>query len=138
VTTIAELIAATKGDRSYNDLERDSGNLVSGKRWQQIGAGQPGVKTYPDPESIPGMAKALRVSQEAIVDAYSKALGIEIGTPSQLIMMMPPGTEDLTTDSVRILREIIARFIDADRAAAPATDTGPSVGSVSRIKSRRG
>lgn len=110
------LIASTKGDRSYGDLERASGGKLSGKRWQQIATTK--ILTFPDPLTMPAIAQALDVDVRTVVDAYCESLGLPSVEESPLIRMMPPGTADLTQESVRDLRRIISKFVAADQAAA--------------------
>ena len=73
---IQNMILNGKGDRSYERIARDGGSLFSSKRIQQL-ATTP-MKSFPDPGTIRGLAKALRCSNRAVVLACAESLMIEV------------------------------------------------------------
>lgn len=118
---IRELIDATKGDRSYADLAKASGNKPTRQRWQQLHTQQP--KGFPEPESIQGIAAALHVTPLAVVHAFASSFGIAIKEQSRLVELLPPGVDRLADDDVRQILALIARLTPATRAkVVPLSD----------------
>lgn len=105
---IRELIDATKGDRSYADLAKASGNKPTRQRWQQLHTQQP--KGFPEPASILGIAAALRVTPIAVVHAFAQSFGIVVKEQARLVELLPPGVERLDDDDVRQILALIARL----------------------------
>ena len=71
---LSELLNERKGDRSYEALERDCGGVPKAARLQQIATKPP--KTFPDPDSIRGLARGLRVPERVVLAAAAESLGL--------------------------------------------------------------
>jgi hypothetical protein len=83
--TLQQLIHERRGERSYLDLARESGNRPGLSAWQQWGTGKPRV-SLPDTDSIRGMALALGVSQTEVLLAAARSAGLAVTPhdPSEL------------------------------------------------------
>jgi hypothetical protein len=106
---IRALIEAMKGDRSYADLAKASGNKPTRQRWQQLATDQP--KQFPEPETIHGIAAALRVTPLTVVHAFAESFGIVVKDEPRLVQLLPPGIERLSDDDVRQVVNIAARLV---------------------------
>lgn len=106
---LASLIKARKGDRSYDQLERDAGGKPTAARWQQL-AMKP-QRNFPDPETIHGISRALRVTETEVVMAAARTLGIPVREDSHGSL----STAGLSQDQVHIVRMVIAALADARR-----------------------
>lgn len=106
---LAELISSQKGDRSYDQLERDCGGRPSSKRLQQIVTGQ--LKAFPDPDSIRSLARGLRVSEAAVVLAAAESLGLDVrrALPA-LVEILPAEASDLSEREALAVAELIRAF----------------------------
>lgn len=98
VPTIKELIrSALDSGKSVRELAEESGQLVKFQTFQQLSNSPP--KEFPKkPETITGMALALKVSETAIVLAYAKSLGITVTTGSNLSLRMPADVDKLSPE----------------------------------------
>lgn len=93
--TIQELIARKRGDRTLAQLSADAGGKPSAPRFQQLRAG--GVELFPDPETVRGIARALRVTEWTVTESVLHSLGLAVGPSSgRLERLLPPGVETLT------------------------------------------
>lgn len=117
---LADLIRTAKGDRSYDQLARDSGGKPSAARLQQI-ATIP-LKNFPDPPTIRSLARGLRVTESAVVLAAAESLGLDVRVSgSRLTALLPAGVEDLTDDQVTAVLGVIQTML-----RATSTDTAPA------------
>lgn len=121
---LMELIRATKGDRSYADLERAGGGSPSAKRWQQL-ATKPQAN-FPDPPTIRAMARALGVSESSVIVAAGRSLGLTLDAPEgPLVDLLPPGAKKLTHHQVSAVLAVIRAMLEP--ADAPAKTRGDEV-----------
>lgn len=115
VQTITELVKAQMDvtGRSYRDLEAESersGHRVKFQTFQELGT--VGPKSWPKSvDTIRGLARALGVTEQAIVLAFAKSLGVRLQRSSALAQQLPAEADDLGPE----MRTAILRVI---RAAA--------------------
>lgn len=118
--TLATLVLDHKGDRSYERLSRDCGGEPTGKRLQQIATNP--IKTFPDAETIQGVAQGLGVSVTDVVLASARSLGLQVRTdPGPAAVQLDPAV------AVEETRDAVLAVVRAVRAAAktaPAEQRG--------------
>lgn len=119
---LQELIAACKGDRSYEALEKAGGGSPSSKRWQQI-ATKVDPK-FPDPATIRSIARALSVSETTVVLAAARSLGLTIplADASRLAELLPPSAARLTPMQVAAVRQVVRAMVEPMDIAAEDAD----------------
>lgn len=124
---LAELVRATKGDRSYADLAHATGGVPGAKRWQQI-ATKP-LKNFPDPPTIRAIAKALRVSETKVVMAAAASLGLSTSEgQSRLVELLPPAAGGLTDKQITAVLAIIDALVEpADSGTVTRLRPTPSI-----------
>ena len=96
---LRELIAGTKGERSYEALSRDCGGVPTSKRLHQLATTT--LKNFPDPPTIEGLARGLGVTVTEIVLASARSLGLSVRDLSDVASIDPTGLTDEQTDAVR-------------------------------------
>lgn len=92
VLTIGDLIrGALHEGRSVRDLERDSEYRVKFQTFQELSNHPP--RQFPkEVKTITGMAKALHVTETAVVLAYAQGLGVPIdGLNNTFALRLPAG-----------------------------------------------
>ena len=118
---LSELLNERKGDRSYEALERDCGGVPKAARLQQIATKPP--KTFPDPDSIRGLARGLRVPERVVLAAAAESLGFLMPQePSRLEQWIPSErVEDLSPKQIDVILgmieamtsdEPVSRYVD--------------------------
>lgn len=137
---LKELIATTKGDRSFEDLSRASGGTPQAARWWSM-ATEP-LKVAPTPATIQAVARALGVTERQVWLAVGDSLGLEVGDrDSRLVQLLPPGTEELTDDATASVLALIRVLLQQTRAAnqaAAAADSSPEPEPAAATPIRRG
>lgn len=98
VPTIKDLIrSALDSGKSVRDLAEDSGQRVKFQTFQELSNNPP--KQFPkSPETITGMALALKTSETNIVLAYAMGIGITVSTGSNLSMRLPADVDKLSPE----------------------------------------
>lgn len=100
---LQHLIRATKGTRSFADLESACGGKLGAARWQQLAKGE--LRNFPAPSSIGAIATALHVSEKTVLLAIGVTLGINIyPVHARLADLFPPAADDLPDCAVTALR----------------------------------
>lgn len=127
---LSELVEATKGDRSYEDLAKQSGGSPGRQRWQQL-ATQP-QKNFPDPPTIRSVAKVLDVSEERVVLAAAESLGLTtVREQSTVAALLPPSADRLTDKQIFAVVSVVRAMIDPEPDPSkdePKIKTGGSGG----------
>lgn len=73
-----------------------------------------GLKAFPDPKSIKGLAVMLQVSEVTILDACARSLDIAVDRHrSRLEILLPPGHERLPDDVVQAFLTMLSTQIAA-------------------------
>lgn len=122
--TLATLVLDHKGDRSYERLSKDCGGEPTGKRLQQI-ATTP-IKTFPDAETIQGIAQGLGVSVTDVVLASARSLGLEVRTdPGPAAVQLDP---DIAVEETRHAVLAVVRAVRAAAQSSPTAGAGEGVG----------
>lgn len=133
---LAELILRNKGDRSYRSLERDCGGDPTAKRIQQIASGVRPLANFPDPPSIRGLARGLRVTELAVVLAAGESLGLEVDRAlPRLAQLLPAGVERLTEQEVNAVLTMVQTMVGA-RSAEQVTGAGGVAAVASEVQRR--
>jgi transcriptional regulator with XRE-family HTH domain len=114
---LAELIAATRGDRTQEALARDAEMSVQSMR--QYMAGRYPKKNLPDSESLRGFATALHVHVDTVIDAAKDTLAEPLGRTrngagSTLAALLPPEAAYLSPEAIAAIRVLI---VELGRAA---------------------
>lgn len=119
---LQELVAACKGDRSYDDLETAGGGSPTSKRWQQIATKVD--KNFPDPPTIRAMARALSVTETTVVLAAARSLGLTVplADASRLAELLPPSAARLTAMQVAAVRQVVRAMVEPLDIAAEDAD----------------
>ena len=109
---IRELIASTRGDRSYAQLAEARPDSPSRQFWQQLATQE--QKTFPKPETIRAIAEVLGVTPAVVVLAWAESLGIPMRSESRLAMLLPPGTESLSDPSISAVLTLVRELIHSE------------------------
>lgn len=83
------LILDRKADRSYDELSRACGGNPTGKRLHQITSA--GIKNFPDPETIKGLARGLNVTTVDVLLSIARSLDIPVGEPDGALVLQGAG-----------------------------------------------
>lgn len=93
--TLAELILAKKGERTYAKLSRDCGDIPTSQRLNSL-VHKP-MKAFPDAETMERLSIGLRVNVVDVVLASARSLGLPVSTSDPGSLMLAgagnlPGT----------------------------------------------
>jgi transcriptional regulator with XRE-family HTH domain len=130
---LAELIAATRGDRIQEQLAEDAGMSVQSMR--QYMAGAYPKKNLPDSATLRGLATALHIDVDTVIDAAKETLSGPLGRRTRnssgptLAALLPPEAAYLPPEAVAALRILIitsgrAAMEQAERPQTPAPRQG--------------
>jgi hypothetical protein len=97
---LRQLISARRGERNNVELSRDCGGMPTQSRLQQL-ANNP-IKTFPDPDTIRGLARGLNVTVEQVVASCAADLNLPMGTPDDSALVLG-GARYLPESSQQIL-----------------------------------
>jgi hypothetical protein len=123
---LAELIRTGKGDRSYEQLARDCGGRPTAARIHQIATGQ--ARSFPDPPTIRGLARGLRVTEATVVLAAAEALGLDARlSGSRLETLLPAGIDNLTDEQVNAVLAVINTMLRAQATSQAIPIRRPSI-----------
>ena len=106
---LPELILNHKGTRSFDDLSRACGGSPSGKRLHQM-VSRP-MRSFPDPDTIKGLARGLNVSQMDVLLAAARSLGLRVSDSDNSVLVLqeagtlPPERQELIISVARALIE---------------------------------
>lgn len=115
---LRELIAGTKGERSYEALSRDCGGAPTSKRLHQLATTT--LKNFPDPLTIQGLARGLGVSVTEVVLASARSLGLPVRDLGDVASIDPTGLTDEQADAVR---HVVRAFRGSGQEATDGTAT---------------
>lgn len=118
---LRHLIAARRGDRNNNELSRDCGGIPTQSRLQQLANNA--IKTFPDPDTIRGLARGLNVTVEQVVSACAADLNLPMGSPDDSSLVLG-GARYLPESSQQILVNLSREM----QRLADATNTAGSKG----------
>lgn len=126
--TLADLIAARKGDDSYERLAERGG--LSTAAMHKFGAGQ--NKDFPPPETVLRLARALGVTPGEIVTAAAYGLGIDmrqdIEAGPALGRMLPAEVDELPSHAQKAIVDgatsMVALMYGIDREDDPQVVAG--------------
>lgn len=124
---LTELIAAHKSGRSYEELARDCGGVLTSQRLQQIATTVP--KAFPSADTIRGLARGLRISESVVVLAVAESLGLDVSRAiPRLVELLPASALTITDRQAAALAEVIRSFTetkagDGDDRDATSTKT---------------
>lgn len=142
---LAGLIATHKRGRSYRQLAKDGGGMLTAGRIQQIATAP--LKSWPGAGSVTSLARMLSVSERAVVLASAESLGIDVAQAESLANYLPAGTESLRDDQKAALAALVRSMLplerttedetNAESAAREKSDPGAPSVPVSSISARR-
>lgn len=126
---LTELIAIHKSGRSYEQLAKDCGGVLTSQRLQQI-ATTP-LKSFPAPATVRGLAIGLRISESVVVLAIAESLGLDVGRAlPRLVELLPASASLLSDRQAAAIAEVIRAFAEREgggeheqRSAPIATET---------------
>jgi hypothetical protein len=124
VPTIRDLIrSAVDEGRSFRELEADSGYRVKFQTFQEL-ANHPPAQFPKKVDTFTGMAQALHVTETAVVLAYAKSLGVQVGgIDNTFALRLPVGVATIEPDMQRAIinmaRAAVKREIRADPDGPP-------------------
>jgi hypothetical protein len=126
---LKELIAATKGNRSYEDLARAAGNTPQAARWWAMATED--LKVAPTPPTIKSVARALGVTEQTVWMSVGESLGLAVSDrASKLLQLIPPGTDRLSDDAVAsvlsLLRVLLTQAPTPEPEPAPEPAAEPA------------
>lgn len=117
--TLSELIIEYRGGRSNVALSADCEGIPSDKRIHQI-IHKP-INNFPDPETIRGLSRGLRTSEEAVVMAAARSLGLDVSAQNSRDLTLDRAGE-LPLTSQNALRTMSAELIRLNKDARAALD----------------
>lgn len=114
---LSELIETHRGGRTYADLARDAGGAPSGERFRQL-LNQP-MKNFPDPPSVKGLAKALKVPRSVVILAAAQSLGLDVDRPgARIVELLPAKASRLTEIQAAAVAHLVEVMVADDGAQA--------------------
>ncbi|MCW2132939.1 hypothetical protein [Arthrobacter sp. VKM Ac-2550] len=123
---IRELIGEKRGKRTYAALAADCGGMPSAIRLQQLANYSPAPKTFPDPETITGLAQGLRVTPAQVLIAWARTLGVE-ARHMEVGGLVIPGAHDLPLEQQELLlsmgRELVSLQREKDKLEEAVSNT---------------
>ena len=132
---LRELLANTKGDRSYEQFARDCGGTPSAKRLHQL-ATLP-LKNFPDPPTIEGLATGMGVTVTEVVLASARSLGLRVRDLGDVASIDPSGLTDEQTDAVRHVVRAMRTSGQESRHGTPTNQAGGAGAKVHDLPARR-
>lgn len=114
---LRRLINERRGDRNNSELSRDCGGIPTQSRLQQL-ANKP-IKTFPDPDTIRGLARGLNVTIEQVISACAADLDLPMGAPDDSALVLG-GARYLPDSSQQLLVSLsreMQRLTDVTNAA---------------------
>jgi hypothetical protein len=123
VPTIKDLIrCALNEGRTLRDLEHDSGYQVRFQTFQKY-ANIPPSQFPKKPETIAGMAQALRVSVATVVLAYAESLGVPLETePSTFMTRLPSDIDQIDPEMQNAVIAVTRAAVKLARGPAIVDD----------------
>jgi len=132
--TLADLIAARKGDASYETLAQRGGLSTAAMHKFAVGNN----KDFPPPATVLGLAQALQVSVRDVVTAAAYGLGLEMrddsGTPAApaLGRLLPAEVDQLPAHAQRAIVDMATAMVALMYGDDPETDPAKVAGSAAR------
>ncbi|AER47612.1 transcriptional repressor [Mycobacterium phage DS6A] len=121
---LPDLILSLKGDRTYKQLEADSGGVVKSQRWNQLANGER-ITEFPEPGTLKAMADALPCAIEVLLLAVARQVGLEAhGTRTGFVDLLPPSVDQLSAGSQSALLTMARSLTEAEAAAPPPKGKG--------------
>lgn len=128
---LADLIsdAKTRYSYSYESMAKACGGVPGSGRLHQLAT--KALKTFPDPDTINGLARGCRVSPLEVIKASARSLGINVSDDDQSLVhipgfeRLPVQVQDTFRDLGQQMGELAAKAGDGDeREATPHSDVG--------------
>ena len=127
---LADLISDAKArlGYSYESMSKACGGVPGAGRLHQL-ATKP-LRTFPDPDTINGLARGCKVSPLDIIKASARSLGINVSDDNRDQVRipgfdnLPPTVRDTFRDLGQQVGELAKRAGDGDGKATPHTDAG--------------
>ena len=138
---LAGLIAANRRGRSYQRIAEDSGGTITRNRVQQL-ANDP-QRSFPTPDTIRGLARALSATETEVVAAAARSVGITVRygqDPSALVIGRAGDLPGPARDAiVHVAHELLIAYTSGSEEVGRDGDAAP-IGTVTdqRRRSRLG
>jgi hypothetical protein len=130
---ISDLIRTIKGDArrgglTYDQLaarapiDPDTGRKTPGADRLEQMVNYP-LKAWPDPPTMRGLAVILQVTEQVVIDACARSLGLGITrTRNRVEALLPEGIDELPDDQIRAVLSLLHGQIQAQRREAAAQE----------------
>lgn len=106
---LAGLIATHKRGRSYRQLAKDGGDMLTAGRIQQMATSE--LKSWPEAGSVAALSRMLVVTERAVVLAAAESLGIDVSEAEGLASYLPSGSESLRADQKAALAALVRSML---------------------------
>lgn len=111
--TLAGLILAAKGDRSFRELKDRAdgmGHHSTLSSWQQWASPEFERKLLPDPVTVRAFAAGLGVSETEVLLAAARQVGLDVGEGNQSDLVLP-GAGGLAPEDRNVLASLAAVLV---------------------------
>jgi len=98
------LLLNRKGDRTWEQVARDCGGIITEQRLQQMSKSKP-IKNFPDPGTVQGLARGLNSSVTEVLVACARSLGLRAEDPVAGALVLH-GAGSLPDSSKDLLRSM--------------------------------
>lgn len=106
-----ELIATHKSGRSYEELAKACGGVLTSQRLQQIATTTP--KAFPNAATIRGLARGLRVPESVVVLSIAESLGLDVARAvPRLVELLPASANEISERQAAAIAEVIRAFTE--------------------------
>jgi len=134
---LAGLIAANRRGRSYQRIAEDSGGTITRNRVQQL-ANDP-QRSFPTPDTIRGLARALSATETEVVAAAARSVGITVRygqDPSALVIGRAGDLPGPARDAiVHVAHELLIAYTSGSEEVGRDGDAAP-IGTVTDQRHR--
>ncbi|MFC7860729.1 hypothetical protein ACFQ9D_12165 [Arthrobacter koreensis] len=129
------LLLNRKGDRTWDEVARDCGNVITGKRLQQMGGSKP-IKNFPDPPTVKGLARGLNSTVTEILVACARSLGLRAEDPvaGALVLHGAASLPESSKDLLRSMSSELQFLNDELQREREAEDTPRNSGNVVELR----
>jgi hypothetical protein len=111
---LADLINDRKGTRSFSDLAKDSGGLLTRGRFQQLATVRR-QNQFPTPETLRGVVLATNLPMREVVLAAARSVGLSV-PPEDPTLLTIAGAGALPSDQKELLLNLARDLIRANQA----------------------
>lgn len=115
--TLPDLIRSLKGDRTYKELEAESGGVIKAQRWNQFANGER-LNEFPEPRTLEAIADTLPCQLDVVLFACSRSVGLDVhNRQSRFVDMLPPSVDALSERSKSALLNMARTLSEAEQTS---------------------